>query len=63
MHTHELEAALMELAAPGPGILPADESSGNIEKSFMSVKVPCTEGTWRQLRESSKWKPLNSARN
>lgn len=51
MITAELERTVQQLAAPGKGILAADESTGTIEKRFNAVKVPCTEQTRRAYRE------------
>ncbi|MDP1707602.1 MAG: class I fructose-bisphosphate aldolase [Gammaproteobacteria bacterium] len=47
----EMERTVAELAAPGKGILAADESTGTIEKRFKSVSVPCTEDSRRDYRE------------
>lgn len=51
MAIQALETTVAALIAPGRGILAADESTGTIEKRFMSVSVPCTAETRRQYRE------------
>ena len=45
-----LEATARSLAAPGKGILAADESTGTIEKRLKSINVPCTEENRRDYR-------------
>ncbi len=51
MFTAELEKTIANLAAPGKGILAADESTGTIEKRFKAVNAPFTEDTRRSYRE------------
>lgn len=51
MSTHELEATIMQLAAPGKGILAADESQTTIGKRFSSIQVECTAENRRAYRE------------
>lgn len=51
MDASEMEKTVAELAAPGRGILAADESSGTIEKRFNAVNVPSTGETRRSYRE------------
>lgn len=46
----ELEATARRLAAPGKGILAADESHGTIEKRFKSIGVESTENNRRDYR-------------
>jgi hypothetical protein len=60
---HQLDAIIRDLTVLGRGILAAGRSSGTIEQRYKGMKIHCTEGTRRQLRESSKWKPLDTARN
>lgn len=50
-HAAEMTRTVVELAAPGKGILAADESTGTIEKRFKVVNVLCTVETRRQYRE------------
>ena len=45
MNTRELEATAAALAAPGKGILAADESEGTIAKRFHAIDVESTEAT------------------
>lgn len=47
----DLNRIARALAAPGKGILAADESTGTIEKRFKSVGAACTEETRRSYRE------------
>ena len=47
----EMQKTVVELTAPGKGILAADESSGTIEKRFKVVNAPSTEETRRDYRE------------
>ena len=47
----EMQKTVIELTAPGKGILAADESSGTIEKRFKVVNAPSTEETRRDYRE------------
>lgn len=51
MSMHELEAIVKQLAAPGKGILAADESTGTIGKRFNSIQVESTAETRRAYRE------------
>ena len=51
MSTQDLAATARALAAPGKGILAADESSGTIEKRFDSIHVESTEENRRTYRE------------
>ena len=51
MSTQDLAATARALAAPGKGILAADESSGTIEKRFDSIHVESTEENRRAYRE------------
>jgi fructose-bisphosphate aldolase class I len=51
MSTQDLAATARALAAPGQGILAADESSGTIEKRFDSIHVESTEENRRAYRE------------
>ena len=51
MSTQDLAATARALAAPGKGILAADESSGTIEKRFDSIHVKSTEENRRAYRE------------
>lgn len=50
MRTSKLEAAAAALAAPGKGILAADESHGTIAKRFQTIGVEATEETRRDYR-------------
>lgn len=47
----ELESTISKLAAPGKGILAADESTGTITKRFQAVGVESTEESRRNYRE------------
>jgi fructose-bisphosphate aldolase class I len=51
MTADELAATARALAAPGKGILAADESSGTIAKRFKSIEVESTEDNRRAYRE------------
>ena len=51
MSTQSLEAVARAMAAPGKGILAADESTGTIEKRFKSINVENTEENRRAYRE------------
>jgi fructose-bisphosphate aldolase, class I len=51
MTTDELAATARALAAPGKGILAADESSGTIAKRFGSIQVQSTPEQRRAYRE------------
>ena len=47
----ELIRTAREIAAPGKGILAADESTGTIGKRFDSIEVENTEANRRAYRE------------
>jgi fructose-bisphosphate aldolase class I len=49
--TQELAMTVVELTAPGKGILAADESAGTIEKRLKTVDVVSTEQARRDYRE------------
>ena len=49
--TQSLHEVAKALAAPGKGILAADESAPTCEKRFAAVGVPCTEENRRAYRE------------
>jgi len=51
MDIEQLHDVAIRMAAPGRGILAADESSGTIEKRFASVGVISTENSRRDYRE------------
>jgi len=51
MKTDQLESTARALAAPGKGILAADESTPTIEKRFKSLGVTATEENRRAYRE------------
>lgn len=51
MPDQELEKTITDLAAPGKGILAADESTGTIEKRLKNVGVVATEENRRAYRE------------
>jgi len=51
MSVNSLEAVAKAMAAPGKGILAADESTGTIEKRLASIKVENTEDNRRAYRE------------
>jgi len=51
MSVNSLEAVAKAMAAPGKGILAADESTGTIEKRLASIKVENTEDSRRAYRE------------
>lgn len=51
MNLTAMEATVLELVAPGKGILAADESGPTIEKRFKSIGVASTEETRRAYRE------------
>ncbi len=51
MSNYELEATIMQLCAPGKGILAADESHGTIGKRFSSIEVESTPENRRAYRE------------
>ncbi len=48
---NELKSTIQALAAPGKGLLAADESTGTITKRFGAINIPCTEETRRDYRE------------
>lgn len=47
----ELQETISQMAAPGKGLLAADESTATITKRFDALKIPCTEATRRDYRE------------
>ena len=51
MAAHELATVAQAMVAPGKGILAADESTGTIEKRFVSIKVESTEPNRRAYRD------------
>jgi fructose-bisphosphate aldolase, class I len=51
MSTQSLETVARAMAAPGKGILAADESTGTIEKRLQSIKVENTEENRRAYRD------------
>jgi fructose-bisphosphate aldolase class I len=51
MSTHDLATVAHAMVAPGKGILAADESTGTIEKRFISIKVESTEENRRAYRD------------
>src|SRR3981081_2390188 len=51
MNLADLNKVALALAAPGKGILAADESSGTIKKRFDAIGVTSTEDTRRDYRE------------
>ena len=51
MNLSELNKVAHAMAAPGKGILAADESSGTIKKRFDAIKVESTEESRRDYRE------------
>jgi len=51
MGNQDLTSIARSLAAPGKGILAADESFGTIEKRFKSIDLPSTEENRRAYRE------------
>jgi fructose-bisphosphate aldolase, class I len=51
MPIHSLETVARAMAAPGKGILAADESTGTIEKRLASIKVENTEENRRAYRD------------
>ena len=51
MGNHDLAGTARAMAAPGKGILAADESFGTIEKRFKSISIPSTEENRRAYRE------------
>src|ERR1700752_4563626 len=51
MNLAELNKGAVAMAAPGKGILAADESTGTIKKRFDSIGVESTPDTRRDYRE------------
>jgi fructose-bisphosphate aldolase, class I len=51
MHANNLESTAQALAAPGKGILAADESTPTITKRFEAIHLPSTEENRRAYRE------------
>lgn len=51
MSLHELQSTIMQLVAPGKGILAADESQGTITKRFNTIQLECTADNRRAYRE------------
>jgi fructose-bisphosphate aldolase class I len=51
MNLADLNKVALAMAAPGKGILAADESSGTIKKRFDAINVASTEETRRDYRE------------
>jgi fructose-bisphosphate aldolase class I len=51
MNFADLNRVATAMAAPGKGVLAADESSGTIKKRFDAIKVESTEETRRDYRE------------
>lgn len=51
MAVHELEGIILQLAAPGKGILAADESQATIGKRFASLHIESTIENRRSYRE------------
>jgi fructose-bisphosphate aldolase class I len=51
MAFNEMTTTIMQIAAPGKGILAADESTPTIKKRFDSIKLESTEATRRAYRE------------
>src|SRR5712675_1104707 len=51
MNLADLNKVALAMAAPGKGVLAADESSGTIKKRFDDIKVESTEETRRDYRE------------
>jgi fructose-bisphosphate aldolase class I len=51
MNLADLNKVALAMAAPGKGILAADESSGTIKKRFDAIKVESTEDSRRDYRE------------
>src|SRR3989344_974900 len=47
----DLKKVAQQMAAPGKGILAADESTGTCEKKFAKAGIPCTEDIRRAYRE------------
>ena len=51
MNLADLNKIALAMAAPGKGVLAADESSGTIKKRFDAIKVESTEESRRDYRE------------
>jgi fructose-bisphosphate aldolase, class I len=51
MSATDMISTVQALAAPGKGILAADESTGTITKRFQAVNLPCTDESRRAYRE------------
>ena len=51
MSSTDLAAIAKAMAAPGKGLLAADESAGTIKKRFDSISLESTETTRRDYRE------------
>lgn len=51
MSSQDLASIAQAMVAPGRGILAADESTGTIEKRFVSIKVESTEENRRAYRD------------
>src|SRR6202045_2906587 len=51
MNLADLNKVALAMAAPGKGLLAADESTGTIKKPFDAINVPSTEETRRDYRE------------
>jgi len=51
MNLADLNKVATAMAAPGKGVLAADESSGTIKKRFDAIKVESTEESRRDYRE------------
>jgi fructose-bisphosphate aldolase class I len=51
MNLADLNKVALAMAAPGKGVLAADESSGTIKKRFDAIKVESTEESRRDYRE------------
>ncbi|HWH68540.1 MAG TPA: class I fructose-bisphosphate aldolase [Candidatus Sulfotelmatobacter sp.] len=51
MNTNDMEATALALAAPGKGILAADESTPTITKRFQAIDLPSTEENRRAYRQ------------
>ena len=51
MNLFDLKKVAEAMAAPGKGLLAADESTGTIKKRFDAIKVESTEDSRRDYRE------------
>src|SRR5439155_13208837 len=51
MDSQEMTTTALALAAPGKGILAADESTPTITKRFKTIDLPCTEENRRNYRD------------